>query len=67
VLLLVVFIPDHVRLWSIFPVWYHMTFLVTLVPLVVLGSWLARPRTSSKPVPDDANRVGQKSVGDTGS
>jgi hypothetical protein len=51
VLLLVVFIPDHVRLWSSFPVWYHMTFLVTLVPLVVLGSWLRRARTSDESVP----------------
>jgi hypothetical protein len=55
VLLLVMFIPDHVRLWTTFPIWYHMTFLVTLVPLVVLGSWLTQARTSDKSVAD-ANR-----------
>jgi hypothetical protein len=48
-LLLVLFIPEHVRLWNAFPLWYHSTFLVTLVPLVVLGSWLTRTRTSGRP------------------
>jgi hypothetical protein len=40
VLLLAVFIPLHVRLWKMFPLWYHLTFLVSLVPLTVLGSVL---------------------------
>lgn len=40
VVMLLVFIPDHLRLWSLFPLWYHLTFLVTLVPLVVLGARL---------------------------
>jgi len=43
--LLVGFIPVHVRLWSFFPFWYHLVFLVTLVPLVVLGSRLPHMRT----------------------
>lgn len=51
-ILLAVFLPEHVRLWNTFPVWYHLTFLVTLVPLVVLGSWLTRPRTSGRPAAD---------------
>ena len=38
--LLGVFIPEHFRLWRLFPLWYHLTFLVTLVPLVVLGARL---------------------------
>jgi len=38
--LLAGFIPVHVRLWSFFPFWYHLVFLVTLIPLVVLGSRL---------------------------
>ena len=37
VLLLVVFIPQHVMLWDKFPVWYHLTFLASLVPLAYLG------------------------------
>jgi hypothetical protein len=40
VLMLVLFIPDHLRLWSLFPLWYHLTFLVPLVPLVLLGARL---------------------------
>jgi hypothetical protein len=44
VMLVAAFIPVHMRLWHIFPVWYHLTFLVTLAPLVVLGAWLAGAR-----------------------
>jgi hypothetical protein len=51
-ILLALFIPVHVRLWNTFPIWYHLTFLVTLVPLVVLGSWLARTRTGGSPAAD---------------
>ena len=36
--LLVLFVPDHIHLWSRFPVWYHLTFLITLAPLVALGA-----------------------------
>lgn len=42
--LLVAFIPIHVRLWSLFPFWYHLVFLATLIPLVALGSGLTRAR-----------------------
>jgi hypothetical protein len=38
-ILLAAFLPEHLlRLWHVFPVWYHLTFLVSLVPLVVLGA-----------------------------
>jgi hypothetical protein len=46
--ILALFIPSHVRLWSHFPLWYHLAFLVPLVPLIVLGSWLTRARTPGK-------------------
>jgi hypothetical protein len=36
-LLLVAFIPVHITLWDKFPVWYHLTFLVSLVPLTHVG------------------------------
>jgi hypothetical protein len=36
-IVLVMFLPVHVQLWSKFPAWYHLSFLVPLVPLVVLG------------------------------
>jgi len=37
IVFLVFFIPNHIYLWDKFPVWYHLTFLVTLIPLSVLG------------------------------
>ena len=46
--LLALFVPEHFYLWNRFPIWYHLTFLVTLAPLVVLGSRLG---TFAKPVP----------------
>ena len=41
-ILLVLFIPQHVMLWATFPVWYHLTFLLSLVPLTYLGGTIAR-------------------------
>jgi len=45
-LLLVVFVPQHIMLWDKFPVWYHLTFLASLVPLTYVAgnittSWQA--------------------------
>lgn len=39
-LLVALFIPVHLSLWDKFPIWYHLLFLGTLVPLVVLGARL---------------------------
>ena len=39
-ILLAMFIPIHVKLWHVFPIWYHATFLVTLAPLIAAGAWL---------------------------
>jgi len=36
------FLPVHAHLWHALPAWYHLTFLVTLAPLVVLGAMLTR-------------------------
>jgi hypothetical protein len=49
VVLLVLFIPQHIMLWAKFPVWYHLTFLLSLVPLADLGRRLTRgaPRAIS--------------------
>jgi len=46
VLLLVGFIPQHIALWNTFPVWYHLTFLLSLVPLTYLGGMLISGRQS---------------------
>lgn len=43
ILLTALFIPAHYRVWDRFPVWYHIVFLVSLLPLVLLGAQLARP------------------------
>jgi hypothetical protein len=42
-LLVVVFVPQHIMLWNKFPVWYHLTFLVSLVPLAYLGGQISAP------------------------
>src|SRR5215467_13629055 len=40
VVLLCLFIPGHYRIWDKFPVWYHLTFLLSLLPLTLLGAAL---------------------------
>ena len=40
-ILLIVFIPEHVTLWDKFPLWYHLTFLLSLVPLTYVGNSIA--------------------------
>ena len=47
VVLLLVFIPQHNTLWEKFPVWYHLTFLLSLVPLSVLGGKIAATWSAS--------------------
>ena len=42
VVLLALFVPGHYRIWDKFPVWYHLTFLVSLLPLTLLGAALNR-------------------------
>ena len=41
VILLIVFIPQHAMLWDKFPIWYHLSFLLSLVPLTYVGNRLA--------------------------
>ena len=43
--LVILFVPDHLYVWNKFPLWYHLTFLLTLAPLVALG---ARIRSRAK-------------------
>ncbi len=47
IVLLGLFIPGHYLLWSKFPIWYHLTFLVSLLPLTLLGTALYQ-RTCQK-------------------
>jgi hypothetical protein len=32
---------QHIMLWTRFPFWYHLTFLVSLVPLAYMGGQIA--------------------------
>ena len=43
-IILALFLPFHIQIWNKLPVWYHLAFLVPLVPLVALGGRLARER-----------------------
>ena len=45
VVLLAGFIPQHVALWEKFPIWYHLTFLLSLIPLAFVGGKLEAMRT----------------------
>lgn len=45
--LLAFMVPYHISIWDLFPVWYHVFFLSTLAPLIVLGAQLVSP--SGKP------------------
>ncbi len=42
--LILLFAPEHYRIWSRLPVWYHLTFLLSLIPLAVLGARMAGGR-----------------------
>ncbi|MGC2536557.1 MAG: hypothetical protein WA350_07215 [Candidatus Sulfotelmatobacter sp.] len=46
---LAMFVPAHIALWI--PVWYHLTFLLTIIPAVLVGALLP-PRRNK-----DLNKV----------
>ena len=46
---LIIFVPDHIHLWTRFPVWYHAYFLLTLAPWIWIGSLLVPQRKSATP------------------
>lgn len=48
-IILAMFLPVHIGLWSKFPVWYHLAFLVPIVPLVLLGGMINRTAGTSEP------------------
>jgi hypothetical protein len=31
----------HIAIWSKFPAWYHLTFLLTIIPAVLVGALLS--------------------------
>ncbi|HEY6118920.1 MAG TPA: hypothetical protein VIV66_03125 [Pyrinomonadaceae bacterium] len=44
-IMFVLFIPVHYMLWAKFPVWYHLFFLLSLPPAVLLGASLLPKRS----------------------
>jgi len=48
-LLLLLFIPVHYGLWDRFPLWYHVVFLASLVPLTLLGASLKAKSAAEAP------------------
>jgi hypothetical protein len=53
--MLAAFVPEHIKLWARFPIWYHLTFLLTLAPLVALGGVVARNAKVARPKPATAS------------
>ena len=39
-IVLAMFLPFHIAIWSRLPAWYHLTFLVTIIPAVLAGALL---------------------------
>ena len=39
-IVLAMFLPFHIAIWIRFPVWYHLTFLLTIIPAVLVGALL---------------------------
>ena len=46
-LLLMIFVPYHLTIWNNFPIWYHLTFFVSLPVLSWFGSRFALLPTST--------------------
>jgi hypothetical protein len=42
IVVLATFLPVHIAIWSRFPAWYHLTFLLTIIPAVLAGALLQR-------------------------
>ena len=41
-IMVILFLPVHYMLWTKFPIWYHLFFLITLAPAVLIGASLRR-------------------------
>ena len=42
-ILFALFAPLHYRLWFVFPIWYHLTFLSSLLLLTIIGALIKAP------------------------
>jgi hypothetical protein len=66
IVLVLFFIPVHAVLWDKFPLWYHLFFLLTLLPLCILGGRIAsrtRPKDAQTRSPATARADGAEIAG----
>jgi hypothetical protein len=47
VIMVILFLPVHYMLWQKFPIWYHLFFLITLAPTILIGAALKSDRAAS--------------------
>ena len=41
-IMVILFLPVHYMLWVKFPIWYHLFFLITLAPMMLIEAGRAR-------------------------
>lgn len=41
-IMVIMFLPVHYMLWAKFPIWYHLFFLISLAPMMLIGAGRAR-------------------------
>ena len=41
-IMVILFLPVHYMLWTRFPIWYHLFFLISLAPTMLIGGALRR-------------------------
>ena len=46
--MVVLFLPVHYMLWARFPIWYHLFFLISLAPTLLIGAALQRKAILTK-------------------
>ncbi len=46
--ILAMFVPVHIAIWSKLPAWYHLTFLLTIIPAVLVGALLPLRRNNAQ-------------------
>jgi hypothetical protein len=39
-IMVLLFLPVHYMLWAKFPIWYHLFFLISLAPMLLIGAAL---------------------------
>lgn len=42
VIMVLLFLPVHYMLWARFPIWYHLFFLISLAPMMLIGASFRR-------------------------